>query len=285
MKYPEKKKYAQYRKVVHPLDAAQPFLLYDQTENGPLEPPGDIHFAPQIIIVIAGTMRMEYRNCEILCRPGECCLTGPWEKHRARREEGRVRYLVITIDLLLLGSISPFHDLDWLQLFLLSPEKRPRFTSRRDRARLLGIVRSILHMERAQMPGYKSGQWLEIHRLIWLLAARIPAQMHDVAGKFRQLYPALLLARDEVHRLVSLDEASAACGLSRSRFAATFKQRIGIPFGEFAMRGRIAAAGKSLLRKDSSIKQIAEEYGFSDVSHFYRSFRKVTGITPGAFCR
>ncbi len=273
-----------YRRVRHPFNGSNAFELLDIVENGPLEPQGDTHFDPQIILVLSGEFEMRYQDFSRVCRSGELCLTGIWEPHSARLRPGRVRYLVITMDLNLIGTVSPFHDIDWLRPFLLKPSERPGTGSRRERAGLLLTARRLLHLRRSRIAGYRTGQWLEIHRLLWQLTTQIPPVENVSATSLLQIYPALLLARNEVNRVIPLNEAAGVCGLSRSRFCAVFKSHMGLSFWNFALHGRVVCAARKLLTCSGiSMKQIAFEHGFTDVSHFYRSFRKIFGCTPKRF--
>lgn len=274
-------KKARFKKIIHSLDSKHPFLFADYRENGPLSPPGDMHFSPQILIVLSGTLTMHYRSGSITCRSGEFCLTGPWEPHRAVIGPGKIHYLVITIDLAMLGTVSPFHDVDWIHPFLLSLEKRPTLTTRRERASILLAARELLWKARNDFRGYQSLFWLEIHHFLWYIQARCPQDPNCSSKSFRKIYPAIALAQNMVERAVPLDEAAAACGLSKSRFAAMFKQETGYSFCDFAIRVRIHAAAHALDGSSGdSAKQIAADFGFSDVSHFYRVFRKIFGCTP-----
>ena len=276
----ETDKRVKFQKVYHSFDMVNPFILKVYNEKGPYNPPGDMHFSPQILLVLSGAMEMHFNNFKVLLHSGEFCLTGPWEPHRAILLPGECRYLVITLDLALIGAISTFHDVDWIYLFLIPPEEHPRFSSRKERAIILRAARYLLWIQKQNYSGYRSYQWLEIHRLLWHIQSRIPNQNSSAA--LQKIYPAIILARNEVSRLIRLDEAAQVCGLSRSRFSDLFKQETGMVFSEFSLRIRINASAIALTnsRHGKSIKQIAADFGFSDVSHYYRSFRRILGCTP-----
>lgn len=83
----------------------------------------------------------------------------------------------------------------------------------------------------------------------------------------------------------ALADAARLCGLSPSQFSKAFKKSVGMPPHRWLIQQRIAQA-KSLLRRDRSpLAEIALACGFSDQSHFTRSFTAWTGLSPGAWRR
>jgi AraC-like DNA-binding protein len=97
--------------------------------------------------------------------------------------------------------------------------------------------------------------------------------------------PALRLAHSSPVRRVSLAEAAAACNLSRARFCLLFRNTIGLTFGEFCLRARLALAARQLLDGNASTDVIADHTGFSDASHFHHNFLKRYGCTPSNYRR
>jgi AraC-like DNA-binding protein len=45
------------------------------------------------------------------------------------------------------------------------------------------------------------------------------------------------------------------------------------------------AAAERLQQPDALVKQMAEQIGFNDPFHFFRSFKRVLGLSPEAFRR
>lgn len=60
-----------------------------------------------------------------------------------------------------------------------------------------------------------------------------------------------------------------------------FKREIGVAFRDYLRSQRMSQAAKLSADETLSIKQIALESGYSDVSNFYRDFKKVHGLPPG----
>jgi AraC-like DNA-binding protein len=78
---------------------------------------------------------------------------------------------------------------------------------------------------------------------------------------------------------------ASECGLSLSQFSRAFRKSVGGPPHRWVIQQRIARA-KAMLRDDTMpLSQIALECGFSDQSHFTRSFSALVGVSPGVWRR
>lgn len=82
-----------------------------------------------------------------------------------------------------------------------------------------------------------------------------------------------------------LSELALAASVHPAHLARVFRQYEHCTPGEYVRRLRISKARTRLLASHAPIVEIAHELGFSDQSHFTRSFRAETGITPGEYRR
>lgn len=161
--------------------------------------------------------------------------------------------------------------------FLFKPNKKEQFET--DRL-FIELERELISFSRENMFDslFSAGRLLEyIFRNFYLSQAEI----------FRKEDSRMLSARTYIernyHRRIYLNEIASKAGLSREHFCRKFHGEFGISPVEYALKLRMAAAGKLLLYSDKSIKQIAEDLGFSDEYHFSKSFKTVTGTPPGRF--
>jgi len=93
------------------------------------------------------------------------------------------------------------------------------------------------------------------------------------------------LMRKRLTEPLTLDELAEAAGLSPFHFARQFKTATGHPPHDYLIRLRVDRA-QELIRQNGrnwSLAAIANESGFADQSHMARHFRRVLGVTPGAF--
>lgn len=81
---------------------------------------------------------------------------------------------------------------------------------------------------------------------------------------------------------LKVDELAGRCGMSYSHFARSFKEMYGRSCKEHLEILRMEKAEEMLKFTDYSLNDISQELGFSDCSHFIRTFRKHKGVTPGS---
>lgn len=80
---------------------------------------------------------------------------------------------------------------------------------------------------------------------------------------------------------ISVADMAERAHLSVSRFSTLFRVQFGVSPHQYLLHLRIHHAQHLLQRGDYTLKQIAEYCGFADLPHFSKSFKKVTGHTPG----
>lgn len=71
--------------------------------------------------------------------------------------------------------------------------------------------------------------------------------------------------------------------LSPSRFHATYKALFGSSPMDDIIRARVDTAKNALAFSDADVRQIAEDLGYGNLSHFCRQFRTVCGVPPGQY--
>lgn len=100
--------------------------------------------------------------------------------------------------------------------------------------------------------------------------------------------PAVRRARELIHERcaanITLDELSAAAGLSRFHLLRVFKNEVGLPPHAYQLQVRVARA-RTLLAGGMPAAAVAADLGFADQSHFTRHFRRVVGVTPGVYAK
>jgi AraC-like DNA-binding protein len=124
-------------------------------------------------------------------------------------------------------------------------------------------------------------------RLSWLLGELMrrhasPPPDGEVrgAGRVARLVMARLTA--ELERPPALTEIAAAAGLSRYQLVRSFRAEVGLPPYAWLAQHRVARA-RVLLERGCRPAEAAALTGFADQAHLTRWFRRVVGVTPGAY--
>ena len=82
---------------------------------------------------------------------------------------------------------------------------------------------------------------------------------------------------------IMLKEIAGYLALSESRFSHIFKEHAKISPVQYIIKSRIDKAKELLKGTDKKITEIAFETGFSDLTYFNRTFKKLEKQTPSAF--
>ena len=82
---------------------------------------------------------------------------------------------------------------------------------------------------------------------------------------------------------ITLEKVADVAGFSKFHFSRLFKQCSGYNFYDYVCFRRIKAAETLLLKPGSSITEVALQSGFSSLSTFNRTFKKVKGCTPSEY--
>ena len=79
---------------------------------------------------------------------------------------------------------------------------------------------------------------------------------------------------------INIENLANMCGMCYSNFAKQFKAQFGKACKEYIEFVRICKADTLLLYTDKTLDYISQETGFTDSSHFIRTYKKIKGITP-----
>ncbi|HMR82639.1 MAG TPA: AraC family transcriptional regulator [Niabella sp.] len=82
---------------------------------------------------------------------------------------------------------------------------------------------------------------------------------------------------------ITLEEVARKIHLSKSAFCKFFKRTMKVTFSEYINDIRIANACRLLIFSDHTIREIAVETGFDNITYFNRVFFKKKNCTPSAF--
>ena len=102
----------------------------------------------------------------------------------------------------------------------------------------------------------------------------------DLMGKFNIVLDYL---DEHYSEDITLEKVADVAGFSKFHFSRLFKQCSGYNFYDYICYRRIKAAEMLLLKPGSSITEVALQSGFSSLSTFNRTFKKIKGCTPSEY--
>lgn len=94
-----------------------------------------------------------------------------------------------------------------------------------------------------------------------------------------QLHKALVAMHEDPSRAWSLPQLAAIAGMSRSSFAAVFKQAVGKTPGDYLAAFRLCIA-QGMLRRGQPLKHIAQDIGYGSTAALSRAFKAGCGVSP-----
>ncbi|MCK1323598.1 AraC family transcriptional regulator [Bradyrhizobium sp. 156] len=100
-----------------------------------------------------------------------------------------------------------------------------------------------------------------------------------------RLGPALRAMHDNTAHAWTIEALASRVGMSRSAFAARFRDRVGEPPLAYLTRWRMFRAAAAIRSTDQTIAEIAFSVGYESESAFTKAFRRVNAASPGVFRR
>ena len=82
---------------------------------------------------------------------------------------------------------------------------------------------------------------------------------------------------------LTLSDLARRCFYNPSYFSRVFKEVSGRSLTDYISEKRMERAKELLASSDCTIEEIAARTGYNDRGQFFRQFKAVTGMTPGAF--
>ena len=101
---------------------------------------------------------------------------------------------------------------------------------------------------------------------------------------FLRVSPVLDYIRDNLDQPLTLDQIAGQFYISKHYLCRIFKAATGFSVMEYIIYSRVLRA-RQLLQEGHSVQEAGELSGFSDNSHFIRTFGHLTGLTPGKYAR
>jgi YesN/AraC family two-component response regulator len=106
----------------------------------------------------------------------------------------------------------------------------------------------------------------------------------DISTEHPALARALTFISDNFQKNISMTDLADACYISTSHLSSLLKHRFGVSFKKILTHMRIEKAKMILERMPMrQITLVCSDAGFSDLSHFEKTFKRHVGLSPSIF--
>lgn len=248
----------------------------------------DMHYELEMGVVLNGRIRRHYRGVKMDLERGQPWFCGMWEPHGSEALQTPTEALVLVImpEVLIGARFSEMPQVDWLAPFTGAPGKRPQ-PAPEAREEIVHKAQSIIDLDRERPTYWRTRLRLALYDLLldlcqdWRGPSGAAGASSHQFGKIAHAIERVFESRE----LVTVEEAAQVCHMGRSRFAALFRELMGVTFSRFALRHRLKGAANQLVRTNDPLKAVSQDWGFTDASHLHRCFLSHFGCSPTRYRR
>ena len=245
-----------------------------------------LHRAIEILIINKGSFRVELDGESYTVREGELVLIRSNTVHQIFSiEDGETGYFVYKIKPELLID---FAEKDTGVLYLLKLNYRNGkniwHKDEVEKSGLLAITQSVIsdyfNRPYALELSVKANAILLLTELLRSESCAFPSDDKISVSTLRKIYSAINIVNERFTEGITALDCALAVNMSYTHFSRCFKSIIGKSVTRYLNEVRLSSAEKDLFMSDKSITEIAYGSGFSDVSYFIATYRKIRGTTP-----
>lgn len=239
--------------------------------------PRHIHDEYVIGLMTDGAEELVHGGSSQIAARGDLILINPGEPHRNLSIGGAgaaYRTFYVPVELIR-RTVADIADRALAELHFAQPVVQDRALSER-------LLRLHLSLELPSARLEHESAFLKAFGT--LLARHAPARSARRVGDVPRRFVSLAREHLDAHyaQNTSLAELARLTGRSPFHLLRTFRREVGLPPAEYQAHVRVRHA-KRRLRDGESIAETAAETGFVDQSHLTRCFKRVVGVTPGAY--
>jgi AraC family L-rhamnose operon transcriptional activator RhaR/AraC family L-rhamnose operon regulatory protein RhaS len=209
-------------------------------------------------------------------------------EHHIAVSEGSLEMTVITFKPNLLGE-NAISNHAYLRPFFGDSPRENRIPLDMDNLNeIKSLVEKIWMDWREHTAGYQlfiRARMMELLAYIVKAGASEPETRRDSDREYERIRPALEWLNDHYAETVRLEKLAQLSCMSRTYFCDCFKKVMGVTTSRYLETLRINAACFLLKTETIPIIEIGALCGYPNVSNFNHAFKRVCGISPGAFRR
>lgn len=244
------------------------------------------HNTYEIYLFLQGNIHFYQNHHCYELSAGDLVLLSPFHMHRVVSEENTIyERITINISSAMLKNLST-ETTDLASCFLKDEEEICKPVSLPDEQLASFISYSNKLSEALSSDSYGADIRTRIYiSQILLLINECQKNLSPAPNIMPQLVQNIMLyIQEHLEDEITLADLSSKFYVSKTQISRSFKRHTGLTLRTYILDQRIQKT-KQLLKRGYTISEACFSSGFSDYSNFMRSFKKMTGLTPGQFIK
>jgi len=245
-----------------------------------------LHTEIEIIQTIAGKMKFNVHDSEIICDVGDIIIINSNIPHSSENIEPNTQQMMFQADISLL-DIDNNEDTAYRHLYsFLTFTAKPYYylphssNLNRELGRYLKNINSEIMNKNASYESYIRGYLTLISAFLNRNNILIEKNNNIENKKIEKIIPIVTYIEDNYTSQITLKDISEATHLNEYYLCRLFKSVTGQTVFNFINYIRICEAEMILSKTDLNITDIALSLGFSNTARFDEAFKRTTGTTP-----
>lgn len=220
----------------------------------------------------------------IVANPGDVTIVNPFELHanvNIGQTQGKYISVILSIDFL--KELNP-NGLDLRRALILKGVKFHNHV--RNDERLQTIIKRAYDEITEEKENYRLvvyGLMTEFFALLlrdYVNTEKPTYKTETYTKRAEIISPALSKIFKDYNEKITVEELAKLCSVSKYYFCRLFKEETGLSVIQYIISYRISIAETMLKSTDISVENVAYSCGFDDVSYFYRTYKKLKGVSP-----
>lgn len=265
--------------------------IYEYAMTGKFEAP-DAHWKHdhfplmeyELIIMTEGTLYLSYAGRDYTVNTGEYLLLGPREGERKGFREAYCSFYWLHFRPEAQKFVMDFDDshpyIGDLTNFVTIPEQG----SVPNIEKMIVLMKQLQDLKKSNYPD------VSLNAMTTAVLMELYGQLTEInepgqtAAMQRQVYNDILdYIEANIFKNLKVSDIAEHFGYNEKYISHRFTEISGIPLKQYILKLKMEKANFLLTDTNKSIGEIAESLSFSDCHNFCRSYKKITGLTPGEF--
>ena len=266
-------------------DIQNPVDVHLSERPKPMKGLWQMHAQWEVGVVLAGCYRTIYGKESADCRRGRIWFHGAWEIHNYEILEPS-RYIVIQFSP---SVIYSFFGADSSAYSIYFPFLRPKIRkklqagAKSSTEKILQLAEGILAEATLKRRGYQTVTRLYLLQLLMEIVrdhsfVNNPEKPDN--GMANRILEVIDFINKNLARKLSIAHAAKLACMGRTLFIRSFKHVVGIPLNQYIIQCRLNAVRNDLFNGNTKLSAICDHWGFCDVGHLSKLYRKHFGKTP-----